>query len=297
MTTRRQFLKTTGAAMASLPFITHQSFFDEKVPVYAHLWVYASRYPPNWDCTPMLDEVFSDLAYAGYNGVEIMEPILRHDDAVQRLLDLQGKHKIALAGTSYSGNMWKKDERNKIAEDIELVTGRLNKAGGKMIGISVGSAGRKKTEEELDAQAVLLNDILRICAKNNIEANIHNHTYEMEHDMYDFEGTITRVPDLRLGPDLNWLVRSKIDPVWFIKTYGHKMVYMHIRDQKADGKWSEAVGEGAMDFKGISSALKDVKYDRNAAVELAFEGGFKPTRPLKESWKKSRQYVHSVFGW
>lgn len=54
--------------------------------------------------------------------------------------------------------------------------------------------------------------------------------------MHDFKGTIKKVPYLKLGPDLNWLVRAEIDPVWFIKTYGDKMVYMHIRDQSADGK-------------------------------------------------------------
>lgn len=267
------------------------------IEVDAHLWVYASRYPPDWDCTPILDEVFSDLSYAGYSGVEIMEPILRHNDSVERLQELQHKHGIALSGTSYHGDMWKKDDHQKIIEDIHLVTGRLQKAGGKTIGLSVGEPGRKKTEKELDVQAELLKEIIDVCAKNKIEPNMHNHTYEMEHDMFDFKGTIARVPELKLGPDLNWLIRAGVDPVSFIKTYGSKMVYMHIRDQKADGRWTEAVGEGSTDFKAIARELHNMNYNKRAAVELAFESDTKLQKPLKESWKSSREYVRKVFGW
>ena len=267
------------------------------VELHAHVWVYASRFPPDWDFTPILDEVFSEIKYAGFSGIEIMEPVLRHNDAVEKLKSLQEKHALPLAGTSYHGDMWNKAKHKQILEDIDLVTTRLKDAGGKMIGISVGDANRKKTDKELDDQALLLHDILKTCAKNNIEPNMHNHTYEMEHDMFDFKGTIERVPDLKLGPDLNWLIRAKVDPVRFIQQYGHRMVYMHIRDQDANGKWTEAVGEGSTDFKAIAKALHDINYDKNAAVELAFESGIKPRRPVKESWKNSREYVRKVFGW
>jgi sugar phosphate isomerase/epimerase len=73
------------------------------------------------------------------------------------------------------------------------------------------------------------------------------------------------------------------------------MVYMHIRDQDADGKWTEAVGEGVMNFPAIARALKDINYKGKAAIELAFD---KPAvNPVREDWKKSRQYVKKVFGW
>lgn len=202
---------------------------------------------------------------------------------------------MPVTGTSYFGDMWNKDEHQKIIEDVEKVTERLCKVGGNMMGISVGYPDRKKTDAELDVQADLLKKIMQVCHKNKIEPNLHNHTYEMEHEMFDFKGTIERVPEIKLGPDLNWLVRSKVDPVWFIKTYGHKMTYMHLRDQHANGKWSEALGEGNTDFKTIAAALDEIGYKQKAAVELAFEN--KPVNPVRESWKKSRDYVRKVFGW
>lgn len=266
-----------------------------KIEVDAHVWVYASRFPPDWDCTPVLDEAFHEIKIAGFSGIELMESVLLHDGAVARLKELIDKHDIPVTGTSFYGDMWNKDDHGEIMEKMEIVTERLSAAGGKMIGLTVGDAKRKKTDKELDDQAEILQKIIKVCTKNKIAPNMHNHTFEMEYDLFDFKGTVARVPELKLGPDLNWLIRAGIDPVWFINNYGGKMVYMHLRDQHADGKWAEALGEGVTDFKSIASALKKMNYNGRAAVELAFEGA--TVRPVKESWIASRNYVKKVFGW
>ncbi len=302
MKSRRNFIKTAGSLTGGFMLnglINEKSFGNNysshTVPLYAHLWVYASRYPPDWDCTPILKDVFSDLKYAGFQGVELMEIILRHDDAVTRLRELTQKYFLPVTGTSYNANMWKKDEHQKILEDIELVVERLHAAGGTMLGITVGDAKHVKTEDELDAQAELLKKIIAVCDKNKVEPNLHNHTFEVTNGLHDLKGTLERIPGIKLGPDLNWLVRGGVDPVWFIKTYGQQMVYMHIRDQKSDGKWTEAVGEGVTDFAAIAKALKDINYKGRAAVELAFEGP--PKVGVAENWKTSRVYVKKIFGW
>ncbi|MCW3080720.1 sugar phosphate isomerase/epimerase [Segetibacter sp.] len=302
MNSRRQFIKASGTLSASVllnnvtnPESANLEFFSSKVPLYGHLWVYASRYPPNWDCTPILDEVFSDLKYAGLQGVELMEIILRNEGSVTRLKELVQKHSLPVVGTSYNADMWVKSKHSEILEDIELVLERLHGVGGTMLGITVGDAKHKKTEEELDAQGEILKKIIVVCKKNSVQANLHNHTFEVVDNLHDLKGTIARVPELPLGPDLNWLVRGGVDPVQFIKTYGHKMVFMHIRDQDASGKWTEAVGEGVMDFPAIAKALTNIHYKGKAAIELAFD---KPAiNPVREDWKKSRQYVKGVFGW
>jgi sugar phosphate isomerase/epimerase len=299
---RRNFLKTAGGLGGATLFsnLLNEDLFAAKnylakVPLYAHLWVYASRYPPDWDCTPILDNIFSDLKYAGLEGVEIMEVLLRHNDAVTRFNDLIQKHQLPVTGTSYYGDMWNKNEHQKILEDVELVVERLHLIGGTMFGITVGDAKHIKTEEELDAQADLLKKISVVCNKNKVEPNLHNHTFEVTNSLHDLKGTLSRIPDIKLGPDLNWLVRAGIDPVWFIKTYGHQMVYMHIRDQRADGKWTEAVGEGVINFTAISKTFKEINYNGKAAIELAFDEP--PKNPVREDWKKSREYVRKVFGW
>ena len=168
--------------------------------------------------------------------------------------------------------------------------------GGWTFGVSVGKAPQPKTPAQFDAQAELLRGIIALCQSRGVVLNLHNHTYEVENGLHDLKGTLARIPDVKLGPDLNWLVRGGVDPVSFIKTYGSQIVFLHLRDQKADGKWSEAMGEGNMDYVAIGKALREVKFSGDAVIELAHEGNFKPTRPLRESLKMSRAYVKQTLG-
>lgn len=271
--------------------------FAGSIPVTAHLWVYASAYPPNWDCTPILDKVFADLTYAGLSGVELMDINLRHPDAVAILKKLIFNFNLPVTGTSYSANMWNKPEHQQILEDVKLVASRLQAVGGKTFGISVGDARHQKTEGELDAQAEILLKTLAICKEHGIEANLHNHTYEVKDHLHDLKGTLSRVPQVKLGPDINWLIRAGVDPVSFIETYGDRIVYLHIRDQDQAGTWTETVGSGVTDFDAIANALKKIKFQGMAAIELAFPNDFVASRPLKEDWKVSREYVRRTFGW
>lgn len=297
---RKSFLRSSlgvaGAALlAKTPLAQLQKPLAGTVPLSAHLWVYASNYPPDWDATPILDTVFSDIKSAGFDGLELMESVLRHDDAVDRIGGLIKKWALPVSGTSYGADMWVRERHDAILQDMVLVTTRLQQLGGSTLGLSVGDAGRNKTDSELQVQADTLKEIMRICAGRNIVPNLHNHTYEVRNNMHDLKAMMELVPDIKLGPDLNWLIRGGVDPVAFIETYGSKLVYMHLRDQKANGKWTEALGEGVTDFKAIAKALKAANFSGRAAVELAYDA--KPANPTAENWKKSREYVASVFGW
>ena len=303
VSSRRTFIKQSGALLGGLALLDASAFAmpqgKRKTKVNAHLWVYASKYPPTWDSTPNIEAVFSDLSYAGISGVELMEVNLRHHDAVEHLSELAKKYNLPVSGSSYGAgsNMWQEAQHKTILEDVKVVVPRLRQLKGKNLGISVGDARRIKTEKELDAQAAILKQILVICNDNGIEANLHNHTYEVINGMHDLKGTLARVPELKLGPDLNWLIRGGVNPVDFINEYGSRITYMHIRDQYADGRWTEYVGQGATNFAPIAKALKTAKFSGDVAIELAFPENFTPVHPLKEDWKKSRQYVKKVFGW
>lgn len=299
-TSRRGFIKSTGYASgaAMLGSVLPQGLFaapKSTVPVSGHLWVYASRYPPDWDCTPILDTVFSDFKYAGLAGVEVMESNMRHKDTVSRFTELIQKHSLPLTGSSYNADMWDKTKKQQILEDVTMIVERLHQLGAGTFGITVGDAGHLKTEDELDAQADLLKEIVQVCNKNKIVGNLHNHTFEVKDGLHDLKGTLARIPGINLGPDLNWLIRGGVDPVWFIETYGHQMVYMHIRDQYANGKWTEYVGQGVTNFPAIVKALKKVNFKGRAAIELAFDAD--PVNPVREDWKTSRRYVAKIFGW
>ncbi|MBI5821476.1 MAG: sugar phosphate isomerase/epimerase [Verrucomicrobia bacterium] len=300
---RRSFLQYSVAVIAGCGATAGSAdtpSAKRRVIVGAHPWVYAAT-QPKYDITPVLPQIFADMSYAGLDGVELMSTALQPDDAVQRIGDLSQKHKLSVIGMSFGGAMWDRAKHQEILDDAAQVIPRLAKLGGRTLGTSVGAIkwGQKlrKTPEQLDAQAELLRKIIAICEKNGVVLNLHNHTYEVENELHDLKGTLARVPNVKLGPDLNWLVRGGVDPVAFIRQYGKQIVFLHLRDQKKDGRWSEALGEGDMDYVAIATALREINFAGHAVIELAHERGFKLTRPLRESLKMSRECVRTVLGY
>jgi sugar phosphate isomerase/epimerase len=298
---RREFLGATAAVIAAAGCTwTAQAGEPKpqgaKIVVGAHPWVYAAT-QPNYDIYPILDRIFADMRYAGLDGIELMHTALQPEQAVARIKTLSAEHRLPVIGSSYGAVMWDRNQQNAVLENAEMVITRLAQVGGRTLGISVGDAGRKKTPEEFDYQAELLRKIRVLCQRFGIVPNLHNHTYEVRDEVHDLRGTLERIPDFALGPDLNWLLRGGVDPAAFIRQYKRQIVFLHLRDQKSDGRWSEALGEGDMDYTAIAKALHDVGFAGDAIIELAHERDFQPTRPLRETLKLSRDFVRRVFGW
>ena len=304
--TRRQFLASLGSSAISLVLLNpkfvrgadakHNVSVDQKVVVGGHPWVYAAT-QPNYDIAPVLPTIFEDMSYAGLDGIELMHTALRPKDAVARIGELSRKHHLAVIGMSFGGAMWDRAQHQSVLDDAELSIPRLAKLGGRTVGTSVGATPKRKTDEQLDAQAELLRKLMALCQRHGVVLNLHNHTYEVADNLHDLKGTLSRIPEVKLGPDLNWLVRAGVDPVKFIRQFGRQIVFLHLRDQKKDGRWSEGMGEGNTDFVAIGQALREVGFAGDAVIELAHEGGFQPTRPLRETWKLSRTFVKQALGY
>jgi len=264
---------------------------DREYFVGAHVWVYAAS-QPQYDVSPILAQIFSDMAYAGFDGVELMENPLRSSTYTAQIGELIEQYKIKLLGSSYGADMWNREKHNQILDDVGVIFSNMASVGGRTFGVSVGSPGRrKKTEEEFDNQALLLKQLIELGEKNGIVLNLHNHTYEVADGMYDLRGTLKRLPEVKLGPDLNWLLRAGVDPIDFLREFRKQIVFMHLRDQRSDGKWPESLGEGDVNFSEIANVLDEINFNGDIVIELAHENGFVPTRPLKESLKMSRDYM------
>ena len=300
---RRKFIRNTSLSMLALSLYKTGNATSiiknndkKKITVGAHVWVYASTMP-KYDVSPILDQIFSDVSYAGFDGVETMEQPLRRTVYTKQISELMDKYKIKLIGSSYGADMWNKDKQNEIYEDVDLIFTNMASVGGRTFGVSVGEpSGRKKTEDEFDNQATLLRKLISLGEKKGIVLNLHNHTAEVENNMYDLRGTLKRIPDVKLGPDLNWLLRAGINPVDFLKEYRKQIVFMHLRDQLSNGKWPESMGEGNVNFREIADVMKEINFRGDAIIELAHENGFVRTRPLKESLKMSRDFMRKTMG-
>ena len=281
------------AALISAPLLRGA---PKKILVAGHPWVYAARRPNN-DIYEILDQIFADMSAAGLDAIELMHTALEPDGAVARIRELSARNHLPVIGASFSGNMWDASQHDAILTRAQTVIERVSTLGGRTLGTSVGATKTPKTEEQLDAQAALLRKIMSFTKDHGVVVNLHNHIYEVTSGEHDLKGTLARIPDARLGPDLNWLIRAGEDPVEFITRYGYRIVYAHLRDQKPDGKWCEAMGEVSTDYAAIAAAFRKVSFSGDVAIELAHERDFQPTRSYRESFAISRQYVRKVMGW
>jgi sugar phosphate isomerase/epimerase len=285
--------RTCLAALAGAPFLAGA---NKKITVAGHPWVYAAKRPRN-EIYEILDQIFGDMHAAGLDAIELMHTALAPDDAVAHIRELSKRHDLPVIGTSFGAAMWDRQQHEAILAQARVVIERVAAVAGRTLGTSVGDARHRKTDEELDAQAGLLRKIIAIGNDHGVVLNLHNHIYEVADGEHDLKGTLARIPDVRLGPDLNWLIRAGVDPVDFITRYGTRIVYAHLRDQQADGKWCEAMGEGATDYAAIAAAFRKVGFQGDVAIELAHERDFQPTRSYGESFALSRKYVRRVMGW
>jgi sugar phosphate isomerase/epimerase len=303
-TSRRAFLLKSstlfaGSMIFSKSLANHDRYStlkNKKLTVGAHPWIYAASMP-EYDITPVIDKIFQDMKYAGFDGVELMHHPLRDYNTTLVIQELRDRYNLPVIGTSYGANMWDKSKHQEILEDVENIIINLSRVNGRTLGTSVGRAPSKKTEEQLDAQAELLKKLIAVCNKNGVVLNLHNHTYEVEDNMFDLKGTLKRIPDIKLGPDLNWLLRGNVDPQDFLKEYKDKIVFIHLRDQYKNGKWPESLGEGDVNFNSIGKTIKKIKFSGDLVIELAHEQGFKRTRSIRDSLKMSREYLKKTTGY
>jgi len=298
---RNEFLKASlgvlGMAAWGFPSMARAAWKKRKLPVGAHVWIYAST-QPGYDVSPILPQIFADMKYAGLDGVETMEHPLRKEGTTLLIGELIEQHQLPLLGTSYGADMWDKSRHSEILEDVENIMNHMARVKARTFGTSVGHPpGRAKTEDELDAQAELLLKLVALGKKNGVVLNLHNHTYEVENNLYDLKGTLKRIPGIKLGPDLNWLLRAGVDPIHFLREYRDNIVFIHLRDQLSNGLWPESLGEGDVDFQEIGEVLGSLDFSGDLVIELAHEGGFVPTRPIRDSLKMSREYMQKTMGY
>ncbi len=295
MMNRRNFIGATAGTLAGSTALAQTSLPTHEKPTRkpvlgVHVWVYSSD-KPDYDCFPILNQVFADVKYAGFDAIELMDVSLRHDDAVTKIGDLIGQTGVGVIGASYGHSMWDKTKQAEILDDAGKIIERIAKLKGRTLGVSVGDAHRKKTPEEFDMQAETLRKIQAIAQQYQVVPNLHNHTYEVADGLFDLKNSLQRVPDIVLGPDLDWLFQARVDVPTFLKTYADKIVYMHLRDHLWTGVWSEALGEGIMDWQAIGRQLQQLHFSGDMTVELAFPAGFKPTRPIRDSLRMSREVL------
>ena len=263
--------------------------------ICAHPWAYAAH-QPGYDITPILSDVFRDFKRAGLDGIELMHNVLLAENTVAYIEDLSRVNGLPVIGTSFGGQMIDAAQHDAIMQQAETVLAALQRLGGKTLGVSTGASPEgKKTDEQLDTQCRLLRRLIDMAKDHGVTLNLHNHTYEVLYGEHEVTESIKRLPDVKLGPDLNWLRRAGVNAHEFLRQHADRIAFMHLRDQKGD-RWVEALGDGDEDYVALGRVLDEIDFKGPVAIELAHEGDTQFTRSMGENFRVSCSDLRKAWG-
>jgi inosose dehydratase len=98
--------------------------------------------------------------------------------------------------------------------------------------------------------------------------------------------------------DAHWVYRgagnSAVALFDVLKLYGPRITELHLRQSKGN-IWTEAFGEGDIDYPAIARYLLEIDVRPHLVLEQAVETGSPKTMSTVEAFQESSQYARRVF--
>jgi inosose dehydratase len=296
---RRAFLQRSAAATgvlaaASLPGVAAEPAARMLIGSQLYGWgQYYQRAGRN--AHEHLDEVFSALRDAGYDYAEGSLDIGNPENNAAFAEKLRGKglRPVSL----YTGGRLHDDRAEETVERLLAAAKVCQAAGFTVINCDPDSAGREKTDEELQRQVTMLKLLGGGLRQMGLRFGIHHHTPAMRSGArefhYNFRQSAAGTVDFCY--DVHWVYRGGVPPMEALNEYGQRVVSWHLR-QSRDQIWWEDLDTGDIDYVAVAAFAKKHQLAPLYTVELALEQGTKMTRTVVENHARSLKYVREVFG-
>jgi len=245
-----------------------------------------------------LERVLGETAEAGFAAVEGSLSYIASPQKAQRFRRLLAVNRLVLPSVYHGGSYHVRElGEAALAEIVRLAPFALE-CGATMINVNPAPIGREKTDAELLVQAEYLNRVGDALRRMGIAFVTHNHAPEIRNHAREFRSNIARTDPKLVGLclDTHWVFRGGEDPVALLEECVWLVRTLHIRNSR-DGVWTEAFGDGDVDYTAIRDILAQHGFAGPIYVELAYEDKTRITRPLKENLAISREYFRSIFGY
>jgi sugar phosphate isomerase/epimerase len=266
--------------------------------VGAHTYLFTQY---GYDHAARLDDIFDTVAAAGFAAIELHRPMLDAPDWETRIPAAADRTGLAIVGASHSQPLWDLTRHDAILAEMEAHADQLARLaalvphGGGQCGLTCsGKRYADRTPAENDHAIQLWTELGTLFRQRGLTPNYHTHGEPIA----DIRHVVDNVPaDLvALGPDLDWLRVGGVDPLAFLREYGHRATMLHLRDYHLGGDRTEALGEGDADYTGLKRVLDVISFTGELVVELAVPARTTPTRPALELLTISRQHLRHTMG-
>ncbi|MEO7144101.1 MAG: TIM barrel protein [Bryobacteraceae bacterium] len=292
MTTRRQLLSGAFA----LPALAKPAYAPQLV-LQPYVWT-QQLHTEKKSLAEGMEDIFASAQQAGFHRMELMSSILP-PELRAKALALTAKYKIDIPILYISAAMWDYTAANQAIGDAVALAEPLKPAGLRMVTVNLEEKpGRqRKSDEELAAEAYNLNKLGAAIKQRGLRLMIHNHDPQMANGAREWRNALHHTdPSLVwFCVDVHWVYRGHQDPMTLVHEAGTRIASLHLRNSR-NGVWMEDFGDGDIDYRPIAAYLRQLRYRGYLEVELAYEKGTNPSRPLTEDLRRSRIYAERIFG-
>jgi len=298
--TRRGFLAAGATAVSASPLF-HVSWLLGGEAAALH--VATNVYPwytfyrrENRDFNADLDTGLGEVAAAGLNG---FEPILNTAEDVDRLAPLLKKHGLELRSFYVNTVLHEAEAAEKSMAHVLTVAQKAHEVLGTQIVVTNPtpiSWNREdpnpgKNDAQLETQAKALDQLGAALRERGLQLAYHNHDMELRNAAREFHHMMlgTKPENMGLCLDAHWIYRgsgnSQVALFDVVKLYGSRVCELHLRQSK-DGIWTEAFGEGDIDYPRLVRELKALGVRPLLVLEQAVEQGSANTMNAVEAHRR-----------
>lgn len=298
---RRQFIqRTTTAALTStiLPGTLHST----SLHVSCNLYTWYSYY--NREGKNFYADMDAGLGQVAASGVDGIEPSLSSTAQADEIVSLLDKHGLEMRSVYVNTKLHEKDESNMSIDSVLEIVERCKPAGTKIIVTNPSPLGwgstANKTDQQILDQAVALDKLGKELRAMDLTLAYHTHDSEFRAGAREFHHMMlsTDPRNVSFCLDVHWVYRgalnSNVALYDVIKLYGERITELHIR-QSHDHIWTEAFGEGDIDYPRLVQVLNELNLNPLLVLEQAAEEDTPHTMSALEAHKKSQKALRKIF--
>lgn len=305
---RRSFLRTMAVSSAALWWESSSLNLAEEAK-RKQLHLATNQYP--WgvfyerekrDFSNNLDVALGEVADSGFQGYE---PLAENPAAVDRLAQLLNKHKLQMRSLYVNSTLHEeKVAQQSVESALKIAEAARQKLGTKIIVTNPNpirwGGQENKTDPQLSLQAKMLDTLGEKLAGMGLKLAYHNHDPELRMAARELHHMMvgTNPRHVHFCLDSHWVYRgagnSTVALMDIVKLYGSRVIEWHLRQSQND-IWTEAFGEGDIDYPAVMAELQKAGARPHLVMEQAIEKGSPNTLNALEAHKKSVEYARKIF--
>jgi inosose dehydratase len=296
--TRREFL----AAAAAAPVVLAPAADPAPPHVVTNVYPWRTFYQRDKkDFNASLDAGLAEVRAAGLDG---FEPVAESPEQVKALAPLLKKHGLELRSVYVNSTLHDAKAAAESVAGVLATAAEAAKLGCKVVVTNPSpikwGGPENKTDDQLKVQAENLGKLGAGLRKAGLVLAYHNHDSELRLAAREFHHMLagTDPGDVKFCLDAHWVFRgagdSQVALFDAVKLYGKRVVELHLRQSKG-GVWTEAFGDGDLDYRRLAAELTKLGVRPHVVLEQAVEAKSPRTMTALEAHKAGTPYAREVF--